>query len=78
MTNYSVTIFVTVTDPAELLALCLDTAPDQGLTAEQLREMLTDDGGQPDVPACLRWVADPGLSWAGTEIVDSYAEEDTP
>lgn len=68
---WSVSIIVEVRDPRELWEAAVANfieeskgeVPDHLGTAEE-----------PDVAACLRQLADPGVSWPGTKILDSEAE----
>jgi hypothetical protein len=76
-----VTIYVEVDDERELWQaardhFCADRAP-RTVPEDELDEMFGDgkDEEEPyDVSACLRQLADPGVSWPGTTILDSSCE----
>lgn len=70
---YSFNLSVEVEDVDTLFNSALNhTTQVDGLTPEEAREILLDDG-KIDVGACLQALFDPGVSPAGTAIVESEA-----
>lgn len=81
MTNplYSVSIHLEITDPAELWDAAVAHAREE--RGEYWRPSDVEEFGtkeEPNIHNCLRQLADPGISWPGTEIRDSSAEEHEP
>ena len=74
-TTYTVSLIVTVTDEAALHAAAVAQAREDSpnITDAELADMLGSEA-EPDVHGCLRMLADPGVSWDGTEIEDSTVE----
>ncbi len=81
--SYTVSLYVEVHDERELWEhardhFCAENQP--RVTPKDELDELFGDGIDPELPynveACLRQLTDPGQSWPGTSIQDSYAEED--
>ncbi len=74
-TFYSVSIFVEIIDPGELWDAAITHARNE--RGEHHRHSDLDEFGPreaPKIEACLQQLADPGISWPGTEIDRSEAE----
>ncbi|UTC28648.1 hypothetical protein MARCHEWKA_01350 [Brevundimonas phage vB_BpoS-Marchewka] len=75
---YQITITLDVTDPRQLFDAALQRyhAENPG-TPVGVPDAYSDYIGtraQPDISGCLRMLADPGVSWPGTQIDGSSAE----
>lgn len=70
---YSITIQVTVTDTAELYDAAVARYAVENPSSPDCGDLL-GSREEPNVEACLTMLADPGLSWPGTEIEESSAE----
>lgn len=70
---YTITIEVTVTDPAELYDAAAQRYAEENPTDPDCGDLL-GTRAEPDINACLVMLADPGASWPGTEIEQSTAE----
>lgn len=75
---YDITISVTVHDPRALWEAALkrwrDENPREPVGDEDRYRDFIGVRASPNISGCLRMLADPGLSWDGTEIEDSSAE----
>ena len=82
MNIFTISIEVEVRDERELYEAALQRAIEDGMTRAQASEMLLygeeDDTSVTDreynVGACLQMLADPGMSWPGTSILQSFVE----
>ena len=71
---YEVSMSVNVVNESDLLDSAIRTlVKSDGLTEEQAKELLIEDG-EIDVSNCLKAVVDPGVSWPGTSIIETSAE----
>lgn len=72
-TSHTVSLYVTVHDEQLLWdaarARYVDDAEDDGAA-----EIMLGTRDEPDVSGCLRMLADPGVSWPGTQIEDSSCD----
>lgn len=77
--TYTVSLFVRVHDEGDLYRAAVEQARKDSPTISdaELADMLGTEA-EPDVHNCLRTLADPGVSWDGTEIMDSAVEGDDP
>ncbi len=71
--SYSVTIHVQVYDGQGLLHAAQAQAR-LDCDGDQRDDLLFDDDGKPNVPACLVMVFDPGISPKGTRIMETEVE----
>jgi len=79
MNSYSIIINLDVKDQQELFkAAVANYCEENGGDPEDngCYDMLKPDG-EMDVAACLIQLADPGMSWPGTQIYDTTAEQVT-
>lgn len=67
---YQVAIDIEVTDVDQLLNTATQKALEDGMTPDEVSQMLFPDGDL-DIAACVLCVADPGPSLPGTQIHDS-------
>lgn len=82
MNTFTISIDVEVYDEQELYEAALQRAIEDGMTRAQASEMLLygeeDDTSVTDreynVGACLQMLADPGMSWPGTSIIESRVD----
>jgi len=72
---FTVTIDVEVWNPTTLWQQAFNKATDENCLPNDEAYATLGTKHKPDVGACLRWLADPGVSWDGTDINDSSAEE---
>ena len=73
MTTYNVAINVEVHDEQELFIAAMERATNEGAGYYDALSMLKPDD-EIDVHACLIMLADPGMSWPGTSILETYVE----
>lgn len=75
---YTITLDVTVNDPRDLFDAALKewrrTSPSEPVGVEDCYREFIGTRANPDITGCLRMLADPGVSWPGTQINDSSAE----
>lgn len=69
-TAHRITIDVEVHDPEALYVAAQEAAIRERMRPEEADAILRPDG-EIDVDACLQMLADPGVSWPGTEIQQS-------
>lgn len=74
---YTITLSVVVTDPRRLRDAAVANYLDENPNAEPSEyEDFFGPRESPNIEGCLRGLADPGVSWPGTEIEDSSASYD--
>jgi hypothetical protein len=80
--QFDIAMWVKVDDPVKLLehalSIAMKPAPDGHplfISLEAAREELTDEGGEPNIHACLQMVLDPGESPPGVSIEECSVEE---
>lgn len=76
MTTYNVAINVEVNDERELFIAAMERATNEGASYDDALGMLKPDD-EIDVRACLIMLADPGMSWPGTTIHETYIPDES-
>lgn len=74
MTTYNVTICVEVNDERELFIAAMESATNNGASYSDALDMFKPDD-EIGVHACLIMMADPGMSWPGTSILETFIQD---
>lgn len=72
-----VMLAVTVEDPQSLYNAAFNDALQTSGTSVDGVEELLGTREEPNIAECVRWLADPGVSWPGTTIEGSEVEHIT-